>query len=81
VLTAVADDDVLLLNTGVDGVGVAVLVILEVVDDVNTSVVSANPVVFDDVNASTLVLTAVDDDLSLDTHTHSHGSDADLEAL
>ena len=58
-----------------------VLVILEVVDDVNTSVVSANLVVFDDVNASTLVLTAVDDDLSLDTHTHSHGSDADVEAL
>ena len=41
VLTAVADDDVLLLTTGVDGVGVAVLVILEVVDDVNTSVVAA----------------------------------------
>ena len=41
VLTAVADDDVLLLNTDVDGVGVEVLVILEVLDDVNTSVVAA----------------------------------------
>jgi len=41
VLTAVADENVLLLNTCVDGVGVAVLVILEVVDDVNTSVVAA----------------------------------------
>jgi len=39
--TAVADDDMLLLNTCVDGVGVAVLVILEVVDDVNISVVAA----------------------------------------
>jgi len=40
-LTAVADDDTLLLNTYVDGEGVAVLVILEVVNDVNTSVVAA----------------------------------------
>ena len=40
VLTAVADDGVLLLNTCVDGVGVAVPGILEVVDDVNTSVVA-----------------------------------------
>jgi len=39
--TAVADDDMLLLNTCVDGVGVAVLVILEVLDDVNTAVVTA----------------------------------------
>ena len=202
-VVAVADDDVLLLNIGVDGVGVEVLVILEVLDDVNTSVVAAlvagddvllleaaadadvevlvppavlvdaapapsaasvvlvmraevlvgtgvdvatnpvvlddtnaivtmlvapavlldvasvvsvvlvttalavldvdgdellesamaevlvgtgvdvatNPVVLDDVNASTLVLTAVDDDLSSDTHTHSHCSSADVEAL
>jgi len=35
VLTAVADDDVPLLNVCVDGLGVAVLVILEEVDDVN----------------------------------------------
>jgi len=41
VLTAVADDGVLLLITCVDGVGVAVPGILEVVDDVNTSVVAA----------------------------------------
>jgi len=41
VLTAVADDDTLLLNTYVDGVGVAVLVTLEVANDVNTSVVTA----------------------------------------
>ena len=41
VLTAVADDDVPLLNACVDGLGVAVLVILEDVDDVNTSVVAA----------------------------------------
>ena len=41
VLTAVVDDDGLLLNTCVDGVGVAVSVILRVVDDVNTSVVAA----------------------------------------
>jgi len=41
VLTAVANDDTLLLNTCVDGVGVAVFVILEVVNDVNTSVVAA----------------------------------------
>jgi len=40
-LTAVADDGVLLLKTCVDGVAVAVLVILEVVTDVNTSVVAA----------------------------------------
>jgi len=40
VLTAVEDDDVLLLNTGVDGVGVVVPVILEVLDDVNNSVVA-----------------------------------------
>jgi len=39
--TAVADDDVLLLNTCVYGIGVAVSVILEVVDEVNTSVVAA----------------------------------------
>jgi len=42
VLTAVADDDMLLLNTCVDGVGVAVHVILEVADDVNISVVAAH---------------------------------------
>ena len=41
VLTAVADDSVLLLNTCVDGVGVVVPMILEMVDDVNNSVVSA----------------------------------------
>ena len=41
VLTAVADDDMLLLNACVDGLGVAVLVILEEVDDVNTSVLAA----------------------------------------
>ena len=41
VLTTVANDDTLLLNTCVDGVRVAVPVILEVVNDVNTSVVAA----------------------------------------
>jgi len=41
VLTAVADNDMLLLNACVDGLGVAVLGILEVFDDVNTSVVAA----------------------------------------
>jgi hypothetical protein len=41
VLTDVADDDMLLLNARVDGLGVAVLVILEEVDDVNTSVLAA----------------------------------------
>jgi len=41
VLTAVADDDMLLLNAYADGLGVAVLVILEEVDDVNTSVLAA----------------------------------------
>jgi len=41
VLTAVADNDMLLLNARVDGLGVAVLGILEVFDDVNTSVVAA----------------------------------------
>jgi len=41
VLTAVADDGVLLLYTCVDGVGVAVPVILEVVNDVNISEVAA----------------------------------------
>jgi len=40
VLTAVADDDMLLLNACVHGLGVAVLVILEEVDDVNTSVLA-----------------------------------------
>ena len=40
-LTAVADDGVLLLNTYVDRVGVAAPVILEVVNDVNTSMVTA----------------------------------------
>ena len=35
VLTDVADDDMLLFNACVDGLGVAVLVILEEVDDVN----------------------------------------------
>jgi len=41
VLTDVADDDMLLLSACVDGLGVAVLVRLEEVDDVNTSVVAA----------------------------------------
>jgi len=41
VLTAVADDVMPLLNACVDGLGVAVLEILEEVDDVNTSVVAA----------------------------------------
>ena len=41
VLTAVADDDMLLLSICVDGVGVAVFVILEVADDVNISVFAA----------------------------------------
>jgi len=41
VLTAVADNDMRLLSTCVDGVGVAVLVILEAADDVNTFVVAA----------------------------------------
>ena len=41
VLTAVADDDMLLLNACGDGLGAAVLVILEEVDDVNTSVLAA----------------------------------------
>jgi len=41
VLTAIADDGVLLLNTCADGVGVVVPMILEVVDYVNTSVVAA----------------------------------------
>jgi len=41
VLTAVADDVMTLLNACVDRLGVAVLVILEEVDDVNTSVVAA----------------------------------------
>jgi len=41
VLTAVANDDMLLLNARVDGLGVAVLVILEEVDDVNTPVLAA----------------------------------------
>jgi len=36
VLTAAADDDILLLNACVDGLGVAVLEILDEVDDVNT---------------------------------------------
>ena len=40
-LTAVADDGVLLLHTCVDGVGVALPVIFEVVNDVNTSMVAA----------------------------------------
>jgi len=40
VLTAVADDGMVLLNTCVDRIGVAVPVILEVVDDINTSVVA-----------------------------------------
>ena len=40
-LTTVADDEVPLLNTCVDGVGVAVPVILQEVEDVNTSVVVA----------------------------------------
>jgi len=38
VLKAVADDDVLLLNTRVNVVGVAALVTLQVVDDINTPV-------------------------------------------
>jgi len=41
VLTAVADDVMPLLNACVDGLGVAVLEILEKVDDVNTSVLAA----------------------------------------
>ena len=41
VLTTVADDKVPLLNTYVDGVGVAVPVILQEVEDVNTSVAVA----------------------------------------
>jgi len=41
VLTVVADDNMLLLHACVDGLGVAVLVILEEVDDVNTSVLAA----------------------------------------
>jgi len=41
VLTAVADDVMPLLKACVDGLGVAVLVILEEVDDVNTSVLAA----------------------------------------
>jgi len=41
VLTDVADDDMLLLNACVDGLGVAVLVRLEEVDGVNTSVLAA----------------------------------------
>jgi len=41
VLTDVADDDMLLLNACVDGLGVAVLVRLEEVDDVNASVLAA----------------------------------------
>jgi len=41
VLTAIADDDVLPLNNFVNGVGTLILVILEVVDDVNTPVVNA----------------------------------------
>jgi len=41
VLTTVADDKVPQLNTYVDGVGVAVPVILQEVDDVNASVVAA----------------------------------------
>ena len=40
-LTTVANDKVPLLNTHVDGVGVAVPVILQEVEDVNTSVVLA----------------------------------------
>ena len=40
VLNAVADDGVLLLNTYVDGVGVTIPVILEMVNDVNTSLVA-----------------------------------------
>jgi len=47
VLTAVANDDMPLLNACVVGLGVAILVILEVVDDVKTSVVAA--LVADDV--------------------------------
>ena len=41
VLTDVANDDMLLLNARVDGLGVAVLVILEEVDNVNTPVLAA----------------------------------------
>ena len=41
VLTDVADDVMPLLNACVNGLGVAVLEILEEVDDVNTSVVAA----------------------------------------
>ena len=41
VLPAVANDDMLLLNACVDGLGVPVLAILEEVDDVNTSVLAA----------------------------------------
>ena len=41
ILTAIANDDVPLLTTFVDGVGVAVPVILEEADDVNTPVVAA----------------------------------------
>ena len=48
VLTDVADDDMLLLNACVDGLGVAVLVRLEEVDDVNSSVLAVL-VVEDDV--------------------------------
>ena len=40
-LTAIPDDVMPLLNACVDGLGVAVLVILEEVDDVNTSVLAA----------------------------------------
>jgi len=42
VLTAVANDDMLLLNACVDGLELAVLVILEEVDDVNTSSTSSS---------------------------------------
>ena len=41
VLNTVADDDVLLLNTCVNVVGVQALVILQVVDDINTYVLTA----------------------------------------
>ena len=58
VLTAVADDDMRLLSTCVDGVGVAVLVIIEVADDANISVVAA--------------FVAEDDVLLLEAHTHTH---------
>ena len=40
-LTTVAHDEVPLLNTCVDGVGVVVPVIIQGVDDVNASVVAA----------------------------------------